>query len=211
MNWDIGSLRQRWWDSELRECIRIFSMAKSQCFSLVRTNLLALRRIMKLYYACRVIIADIVIKRHVEHMASLSISIVVIKMLLELCAPLGGQGAPISSPIQFLAHVSEFQKSILFTSYRIKDLYCVKNSEKDCTVWMAFFSWLLCSIRSEDQRIKWILPCRIWIDLFPDVISRYFVVIKKNRWSWSERTDDIKCMNRSQLFISLKQFRKCFF
>jgi hypothetical protein len=54
---------------------------------------------MELYYACRVIIADIVVERHVEHMAALSISIVVVKMLLELSAPLGGEGAPISCPI----------------------------------------------------------------------------------------------------------------
>jgi hypothetical protein len=54
---------------------------------------------MQLYYACRVIIADIVVERHVEHMAALSISIVVIKMLLELSAPLGGEGAPVPGPI----------------------------------------------------------------------------------------------------------------
>lgn len=89
---------------------------------------------MQLYYACRVIIADIVVERHVEHMAALSISIVVIKMLFELSAPLGGEGAPISGPIQFLTHVSELQKSILFTSDRIKDLHGVKDSKENSTV-----------------------------------------------------------------------------
>lgn len=43
---------------------------------------------MKLNYASRVIIADIIIKRHVEHMATLSISKVKVKMLFELRAPL---------------------------------------------------------------------------------------------------------------------------
>jgi hypothetical protein len=89
---------------------------------------------MQLYYACRVIIADIVVERHVEHMAALSISIVVIKMLFELSAPLGGEGAPIPCPIQFLTHVSELQKSILFTSDRIKDLHGVKDSKENSTV-----------------------------------------------------------------------------
>ena len=64
-------------------------MAKPQGFSLIRTILLALRGIVKLHYACRVIIADIIIKRHIEHMATLSISIVIVKMLFEFRAPLG--------------------------------------------------------------------------------------------------------------------------
>jgi len=88
----------------------------------------------KLYYACRVIIADIVVERHVEHMAALSISIVVIKMLLELSAPLGGERAPVPGPIQFLTHVSELQKSIFFTSDGIKDFHGVEDSEKDSSV-----------------------------------------------------------------------------
>ena len=54
---------------------------------------------MKFHYASGVVIADIVIERHIEHMAALAVSIVVIKMLLELSAPLGGERAPVPGPI----------------------------------------------------------------------------------------------------------------
>ncbi len=86
-------------DSEFGEGIRVLGVTESQGFTLIRVVLLALRGVVKFHYASGVVIADIVIKRHVEHMAALAVSIVVIKMLLELSAPLGGEGAPVPGPI----------------------------------------------------------------------------------------------------------------
>ncbi len=86
-------------NSEFGEGIGVLGVAESQGFTLIRTVLLALRGVVKFHYASRVVIADIVIERHVEHMAALTVSIVVIKMLLELSAPLGGEGAPVPGPI----------------------------------------------------------------------------------------------------------------
>jgi hypothetical protein len=94
----------------------------------------------KFYYASRVIVADIVVEGHVKHVAALSVSIVVIEMLFELSAPLGREGAPVPSPIQFLTHVSQFQKSIFFTCDRVKNLDSVKDSKEDSTIRMAFIS-----------------------------------------------------------------------
>ena len=121
-------------DSEFGEGIRVFGVTESQGFTLIRTVLLALRGVVKFDYTSGVIIADIVIERHVEHMAALTVSIVVIKMLLELSAPLGGERAPVPGPIQFLTHVSELQKSIFFTSDRIKYFHGIEDSKKDSTV-----------------------------------------------------------------------------
>jgi len=121
-------------DSEFGEGIGVFGVTESQGFTLIRTVLLALRGVVKFDYTSGVIIADIVIERHVEHMAALTVSIVVIKMLLELSAPLGGERAPVPGPIQFLTHVSELQKSIFFTSDRIKYFHGIEDSKKDSTV-----------------------------------------------------------------------------
>lgn len=89
---------------------------------------------MQLHNACRVVIANIVVERHVEHVTALTIRVVVIQVLLELGTPLGRLRAPVASPVKFLAHVSKFQKSVLFSSNRIKDLHCIEHCKKYCSI-----------------------------------------------------------------------------
>lgn len=77
MNRDISSLRDRT-HSELSESIRLFGMTKPQGFSLIWTVLFALWGIVQFHDACRVVIAYVIVKRHIEHVTSLAIGEAVI-------------------------------------------------------------------------------------------------------------------------------------